>query len=115
MGGRKCICGNGDQGNEGKAWHAEGEDCFRQNQGRSRLLHQRIPCQKDSGALQKVLQSLVAVEPKSEVASGQEYARRYRKLLDQHAEAQIEPLLTEWRDKAPDDPQAWITSANYYF
>ena len=34
---------------------------------------------------------------------------------DQHAEAQIEPLLTEWREKAPDDPDAWITSANYYF
>jgi tetratricopeptide (TPR) repeat protein len=36
-------------------------------------------------------------------------------LLDQHAEGQIEPLLTEWREKAPDDPDAWITSANYYF
>jgi tetratricopeptide (TPR) repeat protein len=55
------------------------------------------------------------VEPKSEVASGQEYARRYRQLLDQYTEAQIEPLLTEWREKAPDDPDAWITSANYYF
>ena len=71
--------------------------------------------QKDSGALEKVLQSLVYVEPKSEVASGQEYARRYRQLLDQRAEGQIEPLLTEWREKAPDDPDAWITSANYYF
>jgi tetratricopeptide (TPR) repeat protein len=71
--------------------------------------------QKDSGALDQVLKTLVYVEPKSEVASGQEYARRYRKLLDQHAEGQIEPLLTEWREKAPDDPDAWITSANYYF
>ncbi len=71
--------------------------------------------QKDSGALEKVLKTLVHVEPKSEVASGQEYAHRYRQLLDQHAEAQIEPLLTEWREKAPDDPDAWITSANYYF
>jgi len=35
--------------------------------------------------------------------------------VDQHAERQIEPLLTEWREKAPDDPDAWITSANYYF
>ena len=71
--------------------------------------------QKDSGVLEKVLQSLVSVEPKSEVASGEEYAHRYRQLVDQHAEAQIEPLLTEWREKAPDDPDAWITSANYYF
>src|SRR6266508_3506976 len=70
---------------------------------------------KDSGVLEKVLKTLVYVEPKSEVASGQEYAHRYRQLLDQHAERQIEPLLTEWREKAPDDPDAWITSANYYF
>src|SRR6266567_4125118 len=71
--------------------------------------------QKDSGALEKVLKTLVYIEPKSEVASGQEFAHRYRQLLDQHAEGQIEPLLTEWREKAPDDPDAWITSANYYF
>src|SRR4029077_16799006 len=71
--------------------------------------------QKDSGALEKVLQTLVYVEPKSEVASGQEFAHRYRQLEDQHAEGQIEPLLTEWREKVPDDPDAWITSANYYF
>ena len=71
--------------------------------------------QKDSGALEKVLQTLVYVEPKSEVASGQEYAHRYRQLMDQHAEAQIEPLLTEWREKAPNDADAWITSANHYF
>ncbi len=71
--------------------------------------------QKDSGQLEKVLKTLVYVEPKSEAASGREYARRYRQLLDQHAEGQIEPLLTEWREKAPDDPDAWITSANYYF
>ena len=71
--------------------------------------------QKDSGALEKVLKTLVYVEPKSETASGQEYARRYRQLLDQHADGQIEPLLSEWREKAPNDPDAWITSANYYF
>src|SRR5881296_1537781 len=71
--------------------------------------------QRDSGVLEKALKTLVYVEPKSEAASGQEYARRYRQLLDQHAEDQIEPLLTEWREKAPDDPDAWITSANYYF
>jgi tetratricopeptide (TPR) repeat protein len=71
--------------------------------------------QRDSGVLEKVLKTLVYVEPKSEVASGQEYAHRYRQLVDQHSERQIEPLLTEWREKAPDDPDAWITSANYYF
>src|SRR5262245_21741655 len=71
--------------------------------------------QKDSGALEKVLKTLFYLEPKSEVAAGQEYASRYRQLLDQHNEAQIEPHLTEWREKVPDDPDAWITSANYYF
>src|SRR5213594_443592 len=71
--------------------------------------------QRDSGVLEKVLKTLVYVEPKSEVASGQEYAHRYRQLVDQHAEREIEPLLTEWRQKAPDDPDAWINSANYYF
>src|SRR5262249_19715186 len=71
--------------------------------------------QKDSSALEKVLKTLVYVDPKSKLARGQEYARRSRQLLDQHAVEQIEPLLTEWRQKAPDDPDAWITSANYYF
>ena len=27
----------------------------------------------------------------------------------------MEPLLNEWREKRPNDPDAWITSANYYF
>src|SRR6266566_4114761 len=71
--------------------------------------------QKDSGQLEKVLKTLVYVEPKSEAASGKEYAHRYRQLLDQHADDQVEPLLTEWREKVPEDPDAWITSANYYF
>ena len=70
---------------------------------------------KDAGALEKVLQTLVYVEPKSEVASGRNYARRYRELLDQHKESEKEALLAEWRAKAPDDPDAWINSANYYF
>jgi tetratricopeptide (TPR) repeat protein len=47
---------------------------------------------------------------------GQEdYAARYKRLSDQHADAQIEPLLNQWREKKPNDPDAWITSANYYF
>src|SRR5213593_3601093 len=46
---------------------------------------------KDSGALEKVLKTLVYLEPNSGTASGREYAHRYRQLLDQHAEAQIEP------------------------
>src|SRR5947199_7049999 len=68
--------------------------------------------QKDSGQLEKVVKTLVYVEPKSEAASGQEYDHRYRQLLDQHAEGQIEPLLTEWRKTSPDDYDAWITSSN---
>jgi tetratricopeptide (TPR) repeat protein len=70
---------------------------------------------KDSGALDKVLKTLIYLEPKSGTASGREYAHRYRQLLDQHADGQIEALLTEWREKAPDDPDAWVNSANYYF
>lgn len=71
--------------------------------------------EKASDKLEKVLKTLVYVEPKSGVASGREYAHRYRQLLDQHVDDQIERLLTEWREKAPDDPDAWINSANYYF
>ena len=70
---------------------------------------------KDSDALEKVLKTLVYFDPKSEATIGQFYAHRYSNLLDQHADAQIETLLTEWREKAPKDPEAWITSANYYF
>jgi hypothetical protein len=67
--------------------------------------------QKDSDELEKVLKTLVYVGPKSATA----YSARYDQLKDQHAEAQIEPLLTEWREKTPNDPDAWINSANYYF
>src|SRR5690349_8230614 len=63
---------------------------------------------RDSGALEKVLKDLVYLEPKSGPPSGREYAHRYRQMLDQHADDQVEPLLTEWRQKAPDDPNAWI-------
>ncbi len=37
-------------------------------------------------------------------------------MADQKADgAQIDSLLDEWCAKNPDDPDAWITSANYYF
>jgi tetratricopeptide (TPR) repeat protein len=45
----------------------------------------------------------------------QDYAARFKELSQQKADAQIEPLLKEWREKSPNDPDAWITSANYYF
>ena len=49
-------------------------------------------------------------------AVDQEYAARYNELRQQKApDAQIEPLLNEWRTQKPDDPDAWINSANYYF
>jgi tetratricopeptide (TPR) repeat protein len=48
-------------------------------------------------------------------AAEQDYAARFKELQEQKADAQIEPLLNEWREKMPNDPDAWITSANYYF
>src|SRR4051812_33451097 len=48
-------------------------------------------------------------------ANGEDYAARYKQLQDQHADVQMEPLLNEWREKASNDPEAWIASANYYF
>jgi tetratricopeptide (TPR) repeat protein len=70
---------------------------------------------KDSDALEKVVKTLIYFDPKSEATIGQFYAHRYSFLTSLHADAQIETLLTEWREKAPKDPEAWITSANYYF
>ena len=67
--------------------------------------------EKDSDKLEKVLKTLVSIGPKSATA----YSARYDQLKDQQAEAEIEPLLTEWREKEPNNPDAWITSANYYF
>jgi tetratricopeptide (TPR) repeat protein len=49
------------------------------------------------------------------LADEQDYAARFKELREQKADAQIEPLLNEWREKRPNDPDAWITSANYYF
>lgn len=51
----------------------------------------------------------------SGLAAEQDYFARFKELREQKADAQIEPLLNEWREKRPNDPDAWITSANYYF
>jgi tetratricopeptide (TPR) repeat protein len=48
-------------------------------------------------------------------AAEQDYAARFEQLREEKADAKIEPLLNEWREKRPNDPEAWITSANYYF
>lgn len=48
--------------------------------------------------------------------NAEDYAARFKVLQDQKADgAQIDSLLDEWRVKSPNDPDAWITSANYYF
>jgi tetratricopeptide (TPR) repeat protein len=49
------------------------------------------------------------------LAAEQDYAARLKELRERKADAQIEPLLNDWREKRPNDPDAWITSANYYF
>ena len=49
------------------------------------------------------------------LAAEQDYAARFKALQAQKAHAQIEPLLDEWRAQKPNDPEAWVTSANYYF
>jgi tetratricopeptide (TPR) repeat protein len=49
-------------------------------------------------------------------ANGEDYAARFKQLQDEKASGeQIDSLLDEWRAKRSDDPNAWITSANYYF
>ncbi|HST30780.1 MAG TPA: tetratricopeptide repeat protein [Chthoniobacterales bacterium] len=48
--------------------------------------------------------------------NAEDYTARFKQLKDQKADgAQIDSLLDEWRAKSPNDPDAWITSANYYF
>src|SRR5437588_3965821 len=50
------------------------------------------------------------------LAKAEDYAARFKQLRDQKAaDAQVDSLLDEWRAKQPNDPDAWITSANYYF
>jgi len=49
-------------------------------------------------------------------APAEDYAAKFKQLQEQKAAGeQIDSLLDEWRAKSPDDPEAWITSANYYF
>ncbi len=48
--------------------------------------------------------------------NAEDYAARFKELQGEKAEgAKIDALLDEWRAKNPNDPNAWITSANYYF
>src|SRR4051812_46449382 len=49
------------------------------------------------------------------LAQDQDYAARYDALRKQNEGAQIEPFLNQWREKRPNDPEAWVASANYYF
>ncbi|PYK29230.1 MAG: hypothetical protein DME57_11155 [Verrucomicrobia bacterium] len=50
------------------------------------------------------------------IATAEDYAARFKQLHDEKAPAaQIDSVLDEWRAKQPDDPEAWVTSANYYF
>ena len=50
------------------------------------------------------------------IATAEDYAARYKQLRDEKAPAaQIDSVLDEWRAKQSDDPEAWVTSANYYF
>jgi tetratricopeptide (TPR) repeat protein len=49
-------------------------------------------------------------------ARAEDYAARFKQLQTQKApDSEIEPVLNEWRSKAPNDPEGWIASANYYF
>lgn len=43
-----------------------------------------------------------------------DYETRFQELKKENS-PKIEQLLNEWREKQPDDPDAWINSANYYF
>src|ERR1043166_4447550 len=50
------------------------------------------------------------------LAKAADYAGQFKQVREQKApDAQVDSLLDEWRAKQPNDPDAWITSANYYF
>jgi hypothetical protein len=46
------------------------------------------------------------------IAAEQDYAARFKELPKQKADAQIDPLLDEWRAQKPNDPDAWIRMAS---
>ena len=49
-------------------------------------------------------------------SQAEDYAARLKELQAQKApDAQIDSLLDQWRAKEPNNPEAWVTSANYYF
>ena len=49
-------------------------------------------------------------------SQAEDYAARFKELQSQKAPGdQIDSLLDEWRAKQPNETDAWITSANYYF
>jgi tetratricopeptide (TPR) repeat protein len=48
--------------------------------------------------------------------NAEDYAARFKQLQGQTGvDEKVDALLDEWRAKQPNDPEAWITSANYYF
>ncbi len=49
-------------------------------------------------------------------AADEDYAAKYQALREKKAaDTDVEALLTEWRAKQADNPEAWVASANYYF
>jgi tetratricopeptide (TPR) repeat protein len=64
----------------------------------------------------RILLALAAIICGGKIAAAEDYAARYKQLREEKAPAaQIDSLLDEWRAKQSEDPEAWITSANYYF
>jgi tetratricopeptide (TPR) repeat protein len=77
--------------------------------GRERFLKRSVLKRTSSLLLASVFVFLTA-------ANGEDFAARFKELKEQKADgAKIDSLLDDWRAKNPNDPEAWITSANYYF
>ncbi len=67
-----------------------------------------------SATIRSILILFLAVAPI--LRADENYAAKYQSLRDKKAgDAELEALLTEWRAKKSDDPEAWVVSANYYF